>query len=188
MSADAARAAEILSVLSSPLRLRAFAALAERIPHGCSLTELAYALDVPLPEAGEAAARLVAAGIVAGSGNGFYRAHPAELRDAAAAIDALQPIAVLLAGYPALRGNFAHGRLTSLPPTLSERYALIGELIARFLDLDGLYNENEINKQLSAITDDVAGVRRMLVETGWLERDRSGSTYGPGRPLPAPTR
>ena len=80
MSADAARAAEILSLLSSPLRLRAFAALAERIPHGCSLTELAYALDVGLPEAGEAAARLVAAGVVVGSGNGFYRAHPAELR------------------------------------------------------------------------------------------------------------
>jgi hypothetical protein len=25
----------------------------------------------------------------------------------------------------------------------------------------------------------------MLVETGWLERDRAGTTYGAGRPLPA---
>ncbi len=184
MSADAARAAEILSLLSSPTRLIAFAELARRGKDGCSVAELAYAMDAPLPEAGEAAARLVAAGIATGSGNGFYRAHPAELRDAAAAVDALQPIAPLLAGYPQLRGNFAHGRLTSLPPTLSDRYPLIGELIARFLALDGLYTEDQINRRLAVLTDDVAGVRRMLVETGWLERDRAGTTYGPGRSLP----
>jgi len=34
------------------------------------------------------------------------------------------------------------------------------------------------------VTDDVAGARRMLVETGWLERDRAGTTYGLGRQLP----
>jgi DNA-binding IclR family transcriptional regulator len=184
MSIDAARAAEILSLLSSPERLIAFAELARR--DGASITEIAYAMDVPLPKAGEACARLVAAGIATGSGNGFYRAQPAVLREAAAAIDRLQPIAPLLAEYPQLRGNFAHGRLTELPPTLSDRYPLIGELIARFLALDGLYTEDEINHRLAAITDDVAGVRRMLVETGWLERDRAGRTYGPGRQLPQP--
>ena len=56
----------------------------------------------------------------------------------------------------------------------------------RFLALDGLCDEDEINRRLSAVTDDVAGVRRMLVDTGWLERDRAGTTYGPGRPLPDP--
>ena len=45
-------------------------------------------------------------------------------------------------------------------------------------------DEDEINRRLAAVTDDVAGVRRMLVDTGWLERDRAGTTYGPGRPLP----
>lgn len=184
MSSDAARAAEILSVLSSPARLSAFAELTRRGDEGASLAELAYALDVPVPKAGEACARLVAAGIVTGSGNGFYRAQPQLLREAAAAVDRLQPIAPLLAGYPQLRAFFAHGRLTSLPPTLSSRYTLIGELIARYLALDGLYGEGEINHLLAAITDDVAGVRRMLVDTGWLERDRAGSTYGPGRQLP----
>lgn len=185
MSADAARAAEILSLLSSPLRLRAFAVLAERRHEGCSLAELAYRLDETLPKTGEACGKLVAAGLVTGSGNGFYRADPAVLREAAAAVDALQPIAPLLAEYPQLRGNFAHGRLTALPPTLSERYTLIGELIARFLALDGLYTEDEINRRLAVLTEDVAGVRRMLVETGWLERDRAGTTYGPGRTVTA---
>ena len=99
-----------------------------------------------------------------------------------------QPIAPLLGDYPHLEGFFAHGRLTALPPTLSDRYQQIGEMLARFLALDGLYGEDEINRLLSAVTDDVAGVRRMLVETGWLERDRAGTTYGPARPLPQPAR
>jgi hypothetical protein len=186
MPTDAAKAAEILTQLSSPVRLRAFAELAHRGAEGATLAELTYALDLPLAETGDACARLVALGIATGTGNGVYRAQPAELREAAAAVDALQPIAPLLAGYPQLRGYFAHGRLTSLPPTLSDRYELLGELLSAFLDLDGLYDEDTINRRLAVVTDDVAGVRRMLVDTGWLERDRAGTTYGRGRPLPQP--
>jgi DNA-binding transcriptional ArsR family regulator len=186
MSAEAARAAEMLAQLSSPARLSAYAELVRRGQEGATLAELAYVLDVPVPQAGEALARLTGAGLATGTGNGVYRANAATLREAAAAVDRMQPIAPLLADYPQLRGNFAHGRLTSLPPTLSERYQRIGELLARFLALDGLYDEDDINRRLSAVTDDVAGARRMMVETGWLERDRAGTTYGPGRPLPQP--
>lgn len=139
---------------------------------------------MPVQKAGETLARLVGCGLATGTGNGVYRANPGVLREAAAAVDALQPLAPLLRDYPQLRGNFAHGRLTSLPPTLGERYELIGELFARYLALDGLCDEDQINARLAAVTDDVAGVRRMLVDTGWLERDRAGTTYGPGRPVP----
>lgn len=184
MSADAAHAAEILSQLASPARLAAFAELVRRGSEGASLAELAYALDVGVQQAGEACARLAGAGLATGTGNGIYRAQAGVLREAAAAVDRMQPIAPLLAEYPQLKGNFAHGRLTSLPPTLSDRYQLVGELIARFLALEGLCDEDEINRRLAVLTDDVAGVRRMLVETGWLERDRAGTTYGAGRPLP----
>jgi len=184
MSLEAARAAEILAQLAGRTRLLALAELVRCGKDGASLAELAYRLDLPLAETGDACARLVALGVATGSGNGFYRARIEELREASAAVDRLQPISALLAGYPKLRGNFAHGRLTSLPPTLSDRYALIGELLARFLALDGLYDEEAINRRLATVTDDVAGVRRMLVDTGWLERDRAGTTYGPGRPLP----
>ena len=201
MSAQAARAAEALAQLSSPVRLTVLATLAARGAEGASLAELAYAADLPVAKVGDACSRLVAAGLATGSGNGFYRARLEGLREAAAAVDRLQPIAPLLAEYPQLRGNFAHGRLTSLPPTLSDRYELIGELFARFLALDsaatdawssgrrgepepsedGLYEEAEINRRLAVVADDVAGVRRMLVDTGWLERDRAGTTYGAGR-------
>ena len=187
MSLEAARAAEILAQLAGRTRLLALAELVRCGKDGASLAELAYRLDLPLAETGDACARLVALGVATGSGNGFYRARIEELREASAAVDRLQPISALLAGYPKLRGNFSHGRLTSLPPTLSDRYALIGELLARFLALDGLYDEEAINRRLATVTDDVAGVRRMLVDTGWLERDRAGTTYGPGRPLPVTT-
>ncbi|GIM64463.1 hypothetical protein Aau02nite_10530 [Amorphoplanes auranticolor] len=188
MSVEAARAAEVLAQLSVPIRLLALAELARRGKEGASLGELSYALDRPLPEVGDACARLVGLGVAIGSGNGFYRAKLEGLRDAADAVDRLQPITALLRDYPQLRANFSHGRLTGLPPTLSDRYALMGELLARHLALDGLYAEDEINRRLSEVTDEVAGTRRMLVDTGWLERDRAGTTYGPGRPLPEPAR
>jgi hypothetical protein len=184
MSAEAARAAEVLAHLASPPRLLAFAELVRRGQDGVTLAELSYALDIPRAQAGDHCARLVAVGVATGSGNGVYRARPEALREAAAAVDALQPITAPLAGYPALRGYFAHGRLTSLPPTLSDRYRLLGELLTRFLALTGLVDEDAINRRLATVTDDVAGVRRMLVDTGWLERDQAGMTYGQARPLP----
>jgi hypothetical protein len=184
MSLEAARAADILSQLSSPTRLRALAELARRGDDGATLAELAYALDVPRAQAGDACARLVAIGVATGFGDGVYRAQLGNLREAAAAVDRLQPISPLLASYPQLRGNFSHGRLVSLPPTLSDRYQQLAELLARFLALDGLYDEDQINHRLAAVTDEVASVRRMLVDTGWLERDRAGTTYGAGRTPP----
>jgi len=181
MSVEAARAAEVLSALSSPTRLRVLGELARRGAEGATLAELSYPLDLPLAEVGTACARLAALGLAGGSGNGIYRARLGELRDAAAAVDRLQPIAPLLADYPQLKGYFQHGRLSEMPPTMSERYEQLGELLTRYLALDDLYQEDEINGRLAEITDDAAGVRRMLVDTGWLERDRAGSVYGPGR-------
>jgi hypothetical protein len=186
MSRHAARAADVLAQLSSQTRLLTFAELVRRGTDGATLAELTHALDLPRPKVGDACARLVGLGVATGSGDGVYRARPEGLREAAAAVDALQPIAALLAGYPQLRGYFSHGRLTGLPPTLSDRYPLLAELLTRFLALDGLVDEDDINRRLAAVTDDVAAVRRMLVDTGWLERDRAGTTYGAARPLPGP--
>ncbi len=185
MSAEAARAAEILTQLAVPDRLAAFAELTRRGEEGVTLAELAYAMDKPVQEVGTLLARLVGVGLATGTGNGVYRVKPGELREVAAAVDRAQPIAALLAEYPALRSFFSHGRLTSLPPTQSERYPLVGELLLRWLALDELCDEETLNRRLAVVTDDVAATRRMLVETGWLERDRAGTTYGPvaGRPV-----
>ena len=187
MSREAAHAADLLAQLASPDRLRVLAELARRGHEGATIAELAATLEMPLPKAGEACARLAGLGLVLGTANGPYRYRPEGLREAAADVDRMQPIDPLLTEYPQLRSYFTHGRLAKLPPTLSDRYELLGELLCRFLDLDGLYAEDDINRRLAAVTDDVAGVRRMLVDTGWLERDRAGTTYGLGRRLPAPS-
>ncbi|WIM98754.1 DUF2087 domain-containing protein [Actinoplanes oblitus] len=181
MSAEAARAAELLTQLSNPARLRAFAELVRRGGEGSSLAELAFHLDVGKPQAGEALGRLAALGLATGSGDGYYRARPEALREAAQALSASLPIAPLLGEYPQLRSFFAYGRLTALPPTLSERYQQIAELLARFVAVQDLLTEDEVNARIAVVADDVAAVRRMLVDTGWLERDRAGTVYGAGR-------
>src|SRR4051794_19197092 len=184
MSAAAARAAEILTHLSHPDRLAVLAELSRRGADGATIADLAQSLGLPVTRVGDACSRLVGIGAATGTGNGTYRARLDGLRDAAADVARAQPIARLLVAYPELKPNFAHGRIKELPPTMSDRSELMGELLARFLALDGLYGEAEINARLAEVTDDVAGARRMLVETGWLERDRAGTTYGLGRPLP----
>ncbi|WP_430783325.1 DUF2087 domain-containing protein [Actinoplanes sp. G11-F43] len=183
MSVDAAHAAGLLMLLSHPVRLRAFAELA-RHQDGCTIFEMSIHLDVPQPEAAELLGRLVGAGVATGTGNGWYRARDGVLREAAEALDRGQPIAPLLREYPKLRSYFAHGRLTSLPPTLGERAQQMAELFARFVAVDGVLTEAEVNTRIARAADDVAAVRRMLVESGWLERDRAGTSYGSPRPLP----
>jgi hypothetical protein len=185
VSAAAARAAQVLTHLSHPDRLAVLASLSRRGPDGATITAMASELDMPVTRVGDAVSRLRGIGLATGTGNGVYRVRLDGLREAAYDIEKEQPISRLLVAYPELKPNFVHGRVKELPPTMSDRSELMGELLARFLDLDGLYEEAEINRRLSAVTDDVAGARRMLVETGWLERDRAGTTYGLGRQLPA---
>jgi hypothetical protein len=56
-------------------------------------------------------------------------------------------------------------------------------LFARFIAVEGILTEAEINDRIAPAADDVAAVRRMLVESGWLERDRAGTSYGSARTL-----
>jgi hypothetical protein len=184
MSAAVARAAQVLTHVSHPDRLAVLAELSKRGPDGGTIAEMAYALDMPVTRVGDACSRLRGIGLATGTGNGVYRARLEGLREAASDVEKEQPIAKLLVAYPELRPNFAHGRIKELPPTMSDRSELMGELLTRFLDLDGPCAESEINERLSEVTDDVAGARRMLVDTGWLGRDRAGTMYGLARPLP----
>jgi hypothetical protein len=185
VSAAASHAASILTHLSHPDRLAVLAELSRRGSAGGTIAAVAASLDLPVTRVGDACSRLRGIGVVSGTGNGIYRARLEGLREAAADVEKAQPISRLLVAYPELKPHFAYGRIKELPPTLSDRSDLMGELLARFLDLDGLYEEAEINRRLSLVTDDVAGARRLLVETGWLERDRAGTTYGLGRQLPS---
>jgi hypothetical protein len=183
MSVEAAHAAGLLMLLSHPVRLRAFGELARHGKDGATIFEMSIHLDLPEPEVGELLGRLVGAGVATGTGNGTYRVRDGVLREAAQALDRVQPIGPLLKEYPQLKSYFRHGRLSSLPPTLSERAQQMAELFARFIAVEGILTEAEINDRIAPAADDVAAVRRMLVESGWLERDRAGTSYGSARTL-----
>jgi hypothetical protein len=176
-------AAELLSQLANPTRLMVLAELVRHGDGGATLAELATAMDLPVAKLGDACSRLLSAQAAERSSDGRYSARLAGLREASQALDDLQPIGVLLTDYPKLRSAFSHGRLISIPVLYGEGYWQLAEVLARFVALDGPVDEPEVNRRLAGVTDDVAKIRRMLVDTGWLERDKAGTTYTPAHPV-----
>lgn len=174
------RAAELLSQIADENRLLVLGAMARRGADGATLTEIGEELGQPLTKVGDACARLVALGVAHRAGSRFT-AHLAGFRAAAGDLDSLHPISALLSAYPRLRGSFSHGRLVSVP-ALGEGYDQLARMLAEFVDLRGEVDEAEINRRLRDVSDDVAMLRRMLVDLGWLVRDRDGRTYRPGSP------
>ncbi|HEU0238202.1 MAG TPA: DUF2087 domain-containing protein [Micromonosporaceae bacterium] len=173
-----ARAAEMLSQLSHPLRLGIIAELARRQADGgrpLVLAEIAAAVNVPIRTAGDAVSRLYALGLLDRDGDG-YVAVLSTLREAADDLDAENPVAVLLADTPRLRGVFSHGRLIAYPD-LREHGPDLARLLGRLIDFDGSVDEAEINARLAVVSDDVAALRRLLVDEGVLVRDRAGTRY-----------
>jgi len=176
-----ARAADLLSLMSDETRLLILAELVRRGRTGATLPELSQALGLPLPKVGDACARMTGMEIAIRV-DGRYAARLHSLQEASRDLDTLQPISQLLAEYPKLKSIFSHGRLVAMPVLYGDVYWQLAEMLARFVALADLADEPEINRRLSGVTDDVALLRRMLVDTGWLERDKAGTTYGPSRP------
>lgn len=75
------------------------------------------------------------------------------------------------------------GRLTSLPTRAAMLDAACVFLVERF-DPDRLYDEREVNAILAGDAPDVATLRRLLVDRGYLGR-RNGA-YWRERPSPPP--
>ena len=92
----------------------------------------------------------------------------------------LRDAAVELADTVMLRFFDADGRLTTLPKKQAMRVAALDVVAARFVP--GVhYTELEINRELMAVFDDYVGLRRELVDFGFLDRAdgsywRSGGT------------
>ena len=76
------------------------------------------------------------------------------------------------------------GRLTSIPARHAKRLVVLDHLAQRF-EPGRRYEEVEVNRTLREVHDDVAALRRYLVEDGFLSREagvywRSGGTVDPG--------
>lgn len=72
---------------------------------------------------------------------------------------------------------FRDGRLHTYPASPVERRELLDVIAARTLAPGEVVPERVINERLSAFTDDVAVLRRYLVDFELVERRRDGSEY-----------
>lgn len=68
----------------------------------------------------------------------------------------------------------AHGRLSSIPSKHSKRLVVLDHL-AQLFEPGVHYPETEVNRILRSAHDDVAALRRHLVEEGFM--DREGGIY-----------
>jgi hypothetical protein len=132
-----------------------------------------------------ALARLVAGELVVRESNGVVRLLTEDLlsvarsigekRDREGAADSDAPGAVVLARF--MKG----GRLTSIPVQLSKR-AIVLDYLARNFEPGRRYEEKEVNEILASYHEDVAALRRYLVDEGYMEREagiywRSGGSF-----------
>lgn len=93
------------------------------------------------------------------------------------AMEAIDPVAARAAHERLLRGAFTtDGRLVQIPRRRRARTAVLLETIARF-EPGRLYMETEVGDVLGALHEDVAYLRRELVDYGYLQRDPAGTVY-----------
>lgn len=71
----------------------------------------------------------------------------------------------------------ADGRIDRYPATASQRRTLLAWVTARAIAPDEVLTEAAVNERLAPFSDDVAALRRHLVDGGFIERTRSGSEY-----------
>jgi hypothetical protein len=176
-------AATIAGLLAEPQRVRVFAAL---VLGARTVEEVRDATGLGARAVGSALSRLIAGELVVrGSGGDHYVVEEA-LRAAARAArhavedehdDAPPGAAAVLRAF--VRG----GRLTSIPVQHSKRVVILDRLAQEF-EPGQRYTEREVNAMLGAWHDDVASLRRYLVDEGFLDRDqglywRSGGTFAP---------
>lgn len=70
----------------------------------------------------------------------------------------------------------ASGPLKKFPPKEKQRLIVLRE-IAKNLDSEHTYDENELNQILKTFYDDYVKIRRYLIEYGFLDRKPDGSQY-----------
>lgn len=72
---------------------------------------------------------------------------------------------------------FEGGRLAVYPAREAERRAVLLRIVDHLAAPDDRLDERTVNDRLAAVTDDVAAMRRYLVDAGLLTRTADGRTY-----------
>jgi hypothetical protein len=176
----------LVGLLAEEDRLRAFAAV---VLGATTVDDVAGVTGLEPAAASRALERLAAGGLVlTGDGGGLAAARDlfkssarsaAEARAAADPPDEFGDVAE--ADAAVLRTFVRGGRLARIPAQLAKRRILLDWLSSRF-EPGRTYPEPLVNEMLAEVHDDVAALRRYLVDEEFLDRRdgfywRSGGTF-----------
>jgi hypothetical protein len=181
---DAGAAARLIGSLGAVARLRIAAAV---VLGAGTAGEVRTATGLEARTVHRELERLVAAGVIAATDpDGRFEARVEDLAAAArelAKAGAAQPPRgpPVTAEEKVRRAFFKDGRLTSIPAQRQKRLVIL-DVLAQEFEPGRRYPEREVNRRLRGWHDDVAALRRYLVDEGFMERElgeywRSGGSF-----------
>ncbi|HJR44219.1 MAG TPA: DUF2087 domain-containing protein [Actinomycetota bacterium] len=171
----------IVAALADPDRLRVAAAL---VLGANTVAELGDQTGLEGRALEKAISRLTAAGLVTKHRDG-YRFASEEILEAARAAgerrSAEQDLGLAPSASSVLRTFIRGGRLITIPAVRSKRLVVLDHLAQEF-EPGMRYSEALVNEVLRQYHDDVASLRRHLVDEGFMEREggkywRAGGTF-----------
>jgi len=161
----------LFKALADPARLRILGLLAERPLAG---HELADRLDLTPPTISHHMRRLVAArlvDVVPDAQSRIYSLRTDAIREISTSVLNQQAAPESEEEYAVLRAFFDGPRLRQIPASRKKRVVVLRRLLERFAPGRD-YTEAEVNEMLREAHDDVATLRRELVDYGFMARDR----------------
>lgn len=177
-SADLEKRAELFKALGHPVRLLILNLIRVKPRHG---EELALILGLNPATISHHLTLLTKAGLLSAQKDQYYQIYTLDNAPLKKTLTELifMPQTDLLGGVEedayrrkVLNTFMRHGRLTKIPAQLKKRQVIL-EKIAEAFEPGQLYPEREVNIILLDFNDDVAALRRGLVETGLLTRDHN---------------
>lgn len=188
----------LFKALADPARLRILGAIADAPLSG---RELSQRLGLTPPTISHHMARLVAAGLVTATPDAqrrLYALDASPLRDLARGVtpppDSIEQISTPRTTTSTddadrakiLRDFINDGRLRQIPAQRKKRVVVLRHLLERFVP-DRDYPEREVNDLLRPAHDDVATLRRELVDYGFMTRDKGIYRIANDLPTRGPT-
>jgi hypothetical protein len=160
--------AHLVGLLAEPERLRVVAAVV--LGHS-RVEDIAAISGVPRRDVEHALGRLIAGGLIEHA-DGNYRVVVEALKGAARRLASDRSADEIDAPPEAarvLRSFFKGGQLSSIPASRSKRLIVL-DYIAQVFEPGRRYPEAAVNKMLLQFNDDVAALRRYLVDEGLMDR------------------
>jgi biotin operon repressor len=170
--------------LSDATRLKLVGLLAQK---ESSVEELAAMLDVNPSTVSHHLSKLNEIGLVSARAEGYYNIYTLRteilqemaqrmlsentLPDVAKDLDREAYDRKILKDYLAKDGTI------SQLPTNQRKLDVILRYLAEQFEFDRKYSEKEVNDIIAAYNEDISGLRRDLISTGYLDRERDGSAY-----------